>query len=100
MSSCVSSVSLFARSIELNHVEVVEWHEVSVASEDVHETSGVLDRTVAVASCWLSAVDETEFTLMCLLCAVMPVGAHARCLSLAHDLVVSVKALVGVLDDE
>ena len=90
------------RSVELQHVEVVEWHEVPIAAEDIHVTLGVLDRTVTVASGWLPALDETKFTLMCLLRALVESGVRepALSLSLLHALVVRVKALVGILDNE
>ena len=87
------------RSLELNHVEVVEWHEVTVAAEDVHEAFGVLDCAVAVASGGLSSLDEAKFTLMCVLCGFVPVCVVKAACSLSL-LVVDVKALVGVLDDE
>ena len=75
---------------------------MSITAENVHESSGVLDSTVTVASGRLSAGDEAKFTLMCLLQSVLPVRAHqAACLlSLFHALVVGIKAWIGVFDDE
>lgn len=87
------------RSLKLNHVEIVEWHEVAIAAEDVHEALGVLNRAVAVARRGLPALDEAEFTLMCVLCGVMAVCVVEASCSLSL-LVVHLKALVGILDDE
>lgn len=93
------SGSLSRRSLELNHVEVVKWHEVAVAAEDVHEALGILDCAVAVARGGLPALDEAEFTLMCVLCGVVTVCVVEATRSLSL-LVVRLKALVGVLNDE
>jgi len=87
------------RSLKLNHIEIIEWHEVTIASKDVHESFGVLNCAVAVASGGLSSLDEAKFTLMCVLCGFVPVCVIKATCSLSF-LVVNVKALVGVLDDE
>jgi len=75
---------------------------VAVAAEDEHVALRVLNSTVAVASRWLSALDESEFTLMCLLCSLVAVSVRevASMLSLLHALVVRVEACVRILDDE
>lgn len=87
------------RSLKLNHVKIVEWHEVAVAAEDVHKALGVLNRAVAVACCGLPALNKAKFTLMCVLCGVMAVCIVETSCSLSL-LVVDLKALVGILDDE
>ena len=91
-----------ARSSEFEHVEVVEWHEVPIATEDIHVALGVLHGTVAVASSGLPALDETKFTLMCLLRAFVQsrAGQSALGLALLHALVISVETLVGILNNE
>lgn len=75
---------------------------MAVAAEDEHVTLRVFDSTVAVTSGGLPALDESEFTLMCLLCSLVAVGVRevAGMLSLLHALVVRIKACVCVLDDE
>lgn len=89
--------STSTNSLELNHVQVVEWHEVTITAEDVHVALGVDDADVAVTSGGLSAADETKFVFVARGVGVVP---SAELPSLLHLLVVLVERLVGVLDQE
>ena len=89
--------STSTNSLELNHVQVVEWHEVTITAEDVHVALGVDDADVAVTSGGLSAADETKFVFVDRGVGVVP---SAELPSLLHLLVVLVERLVGVLDQE
>ena len=84
-------------SLELNHVQVVERHQMSVTAKDVHVALGVDDGNMSITSSRLDSSDEAKFVLVSV-CGVMVV--HAVLLSLLHLLGVLVEALVGVLDDE
>ena len=72
---------------------------MSVAAEDVHESFGILDCAVSIARGGLPSWDEAKFTLMCVLCGIVPICVVEAACSLP-PLIVGVEALVGVLDDE
>ena len=93
----LSPRSIYRLSLELNHVQVVERHKVSVTSEDVHVALGVDDRDVAIAGRGLSASNQAKFVLV-VVCRIMV--EPAKLLPLLHLLMVLVEALVGVLNNE
>ena len=85
-------------SVQFDHVQVVERHEVSVAAENVHEALGVDHADVAVTSRRFGTSDEAEFVLV-MVCSALVVRSKVL-LSLLHLLVVQVKAVVRILNDE
>lgn len=51
-------------SLQLNHVQVVEGHQMPVTAEDIHVALGVNDADVSVTGCWFCAADQTEFVFV------------------------------------
>ena len=83
-------------SAQLDHIQVVERHEMSVSTEDIHVALGIDETDVSVTCCRLGPSDEAEFVFVSSSCIIT-----AKLLSsLLHLLVVLVEALVGVLDEE
>jgi len=83
-----------------NAVEVVEWHLVSVSTEDVHALVRVEIGGVAITGCRLST-DHAELSALSLHGgAEASSGLQSSLLSLPHALVVSVEGGVRIGDDE
>ena len=82
--------------LELNHVQVIERHKMPITSEDVHVAFGVDDRNMAITSSGLGTSDQAKFVFV----AGSVVIETAKLLSLFHLLVILIKAMVSVLDDE
>lgn len=83
---------------QLYHIKVVKWHLMPVTTEDVHESVLVNVSGVSVTSRG-AACDHTELGL-----SHGWVTCHGKALTslstFAHLLVVGVKGMVRVLDDE
>jgi len=100
----VSSVPLSSQivslrcSLQLDHVQVVERHQMSITAENVHVALRINDRNMAVTGRGLCASDQTEFVFV-VMCSIMVVGA-TELLSFLHLLMIQVEALVGILNDE
>ena len=69
---------------------------MSVTTEDVHVALGVNDADVAIAGRWFGASNQAKFIFV-VLRSIMVVP---KLLPLLHLMVILVKALVSVLDDE
>lgn len=67
-----------------------------ITSEDVHVAFGVDDRNMAITSSGLGTSDQAKFVFV----AGSVVIETTKLLSLFHLLVILIKALVSVLDDE
>mmetsp|Transcript_5309 Transcript_5309/g.7102 ORF Transcript_5309/g.7102 Transcript_5309/m.7102 type:complete len:253 (+) Transcript_5309:53-811(+) len=90
-------VATTALSHQLDHVQVVEGHKVSVAAEDVHESLGVDHGNVAVTGRRFGASDQAKFVFV-LLRRVVVIGT--KLLALLHLLVVQIEAVVRILNDK
>lgn len=86
------------RSHQFDHVQVVEWHLVSVATEDVHATALIDVSRVSITGGGLSG-DHAEFGLLGGGVTLFS-DSHSKFSTLAHGLVVSVEAVVSIGDDE
>ena len=51
-------------SLQPDHVQVVERHQMPVTAEDVHVSLRIDDTDVAVTRSWLSSTDEAKFVLV------------------------------------
>ena len=91
-------MALLSLSLELDHVQVIERHQVSITAEDVHVAFRVDNADVTIACRWLGSTDEAKFVFV-VSCRVVIVR-HAELLPLLHRLVVGVEAMVRVLDNE
>ena len=100
-----SKVSFLCSFLQLHHVEVVKWHQVSVSSEDKECAIRADLGGVAVASAGGDRDDAAAYI------AWRPAhlrrprhsiahAVHVPQLSLLHLLVVRIEALVGILDNE
>ena len=85
-------------SLKLDHVQVIERHEVSITAEDVHVAFRVDNADVTIACRWLGSTDEAKFVFVVVRRVV--IVRHAELLPLLHGLVVGVEAVVRVLNDE
>lgn len=98
--SCVCSDQL--NSLELDHVQVVERHEMPVSAEHVHETLRIYHCAVPITGSRSLSVNKSKLGGLsvgrCVLVRVA--GAKVPSLSLSHLLVVSIEALVSILDQE
>jgi len=107
---CVKLTSLLIiRSLrgfitDLNAVQIVEGHLVTVTAKDVHAALGVAVSGVTVTSGGLSG-NESE--LGSTLLSYLGRGSSCGCsshghalLALAHALVVGIETVVSILDDE
>ena len=99
---CVCSDLLTLYSLELDHVQVVEGHQMPVSAENVHETLRIHHSAVPVAGRRSLVVNKSKLgglsKASCIL--VRLAGAEVAGLSLSHLLVVCIEALVSVLDQE
>lgn len=86
-----------AASLQLDHVQVVERHQVSVAAKDVHVAFGVDEADVTVAGRRSSASDQAKFVFVLVRGVVV---VRSKLLSLLHLLVVQVEAVICILNDE
>lgn len=93
-----SQIVSLPSSLQLDHVQVVERHQVSITAENVHVALRINDRNMAVTGRGLCASDQTEFVFV-VMCSIMVVGA-TELLSFLHLLMIQVEALVGILNDE
>ena len=69
---------------------------MSVSTEDIHVALGIDETDVTITCCRLGPSDKAKFVFVSSSCIV----AAKLLSSLLHLLVVLVKALVGVLDEE
>ena len=82
-------------SVEMDRVEVIEGHQMSVPSEDVHVVVGVHVASVAISGLGLQVMDQAEFIFILLHRLVTVIMFPPP-----HCLVVRVEAQVAVLDDD
>ncbi len=97
-SACSAPLRSSPSSLELNHVQVIERHKVSITTEDVHVSFRVDNADVSITCCWLGSTNEAKFVFV--VCSSVVVVGHSKLLSLFHGLVVRVEAVVSVLDDK
>lgn len=83
------------RSLQLNHIQVVERHVVSIPSEDIHESLRIDACRVSISGGWLIA----NYQLGCLL-GVFLLSLGQSLWFLGDVTAIFLKGLISVLDDE
>lgn len=81
-------------SLESDHIQVVEWHVMSVTAKHVHVASGINDSRVAITGSWACTFNEAG-----LLWTSFLVQGFLS-LQFGDQFAVNFEAFISVLDDE
>jgi len=83
--------------VQSNGVQIVEGHLVTVTAEDEHATFAVKCGSVAIAGVGFASFHESG---ACLFHSVVGSRGHTGGAATAHALVVYIKRLIGIFNDE
>lgn len=83
--------------VQSNGVQIVEGHLVTVTAEDEHATFAVKSGSVAIAGVGFASFHESGASLFH---GVVGSGGHTGGAATAHALVVHIKRLIGIFNDE